>query len=35
MLIFKAMLYSGDGQSMETPTFALNPTDGQDLIEKV
>jgi hypothetical protein len=34
MLIFKAMLYSGDGQSMETPTFALNPTDGQDLIEK-
>lgn len=34
MLIFKAMLYSGDGRSIDTPTFALNPTDGQELIKK-
>jgi len=34
-LIFKAMIYSGDGTSIDTPMFALNPSDGQDFIKKV
>jgi len=34
MLIFKAMIYSGDGKSIDTPSFALNPSDGQELIRK-
>lgn len=33
-MIFKAMIYSGDGKSIETPMFALNPADGQDFIRK-
>jgi hypothetical protein len=32
--IFKAMYFSGDGKSKETPTFALGPADGQDYIHK-
>jgi hypothetical protein len=32
--IFKAMYFSGDGKSKETPTFALGPADGQDYIYK-
>jgi len=32
--IFKAMYYSGDGKTPETPTFALGPADGQDYIHK-
>lgn len=32
--IFKAMFYSGDSKSIETPAFALNPSDGQDFIKK-
>lgn len=33
-MIFKAMIYSGDGKSTDTPMFALNPSDGQDFIRK-
>ena len=32
--IFKAMNFSGDGKTKETPTFSLGPTDGQDYINK-
>jgi len=32
--IFKAMYFSGNGKSQETPTFALGPADGQDYIYK-
>lgn len=32
--IFRAMYFSGDGKSKETPTFALGPADGQDYIYK-
>jgi len=32
--IFKAMYFSGDGKTKETPTFALGPADGQDYIRK-
>ena len=32
--IFRAMYFSGNGQSPETPTFALGPADGQDYIRK-
>jgi hypothetical protein len=32
--ILKAMNFSGDGSSKETPTFALGPADGQDYIYK-
>lgn len=32
--IFKAMYFSGDGKSPETPAFALGPSDGQDFIYK-
>lgn len=32
--IFKAMYFSGDGKTTETPTFALGPADGQDYIRK-
>lgn len=32
--IFKAMYFSGDGKSKETPTFALGPADGQDYMYK-
>ncbi len=32
--IFKAMFYSGDSKSIDTPAFALNPSDGQDFIKK-
>lgn len=32
--IFKAMYFSGDGKTTETPTFALGPADGQDYIKK-
>lgn len=32
--IFKAMSFSGNGKSPETPTFALGPADGQDYIRK-
>ena len=32
--IFKAMNFSGDGKSTETPSFALGPADGQDYIHK-
>lgn len=32
--IFKAMTFSGNGKSPETPTFALGPADGQDYIYK-
>ena len=32
--IFKAMYFSGDGKTTETPTFALGPADGQDYIYK-
>lgn len=32
--IFEAMYYSGDGKTIETPTFALGPADGQDYIYK-
>ena len=32
--IFKAMYFSGDGRTKETPTFALGPADGQDYILK-
>ncbi len=32
--IFKAMYFSGDGKTKETPTFALGPADGQDYIYK-
>jgi len=31
--IFKAMYFSGDGKTKETPTFALGPADGQDYIK--
>lgn len=33
-MIFKAMYFSGDGQSQETASFALGPADGQDYIYK-
>jgi hypothetical protein len=33
-IIFKAMNFSGNGKSPETPTFALGPADGQDYIYK-
>jgi tetratricopeptide (TPR) repeat protein len=33
--IFKAMSFSGNGKTRETPTFALGPADGQDYIYKV
>lgn len=33
-MIFKAMIYSGDGKSIDNPMFALNPSDGQDFIRK-
>lgn len=33
-MIFKAMIYSGDGKSIDSPMFALNPSDGQDFIRK-
>ncbi|MBV2166738.1 MAG: DUF4919 domain-containing protein [Kaistella sp.] len=33
-MIFKAMYYSGNAKSIETPAFALNPSDGQDFITK-
>jgi hypothetical protein len=33
--IFKAMYFSGDGKTTETPTFALGPADGQDYIYKL
>lgn len=33
-IIFKAMIYSGDGKSIDIPMFALNPSDGQDFIRK-
>lgn len=33
-MIFKAIIYSGDGKSIDTPMFALNPSDGQDFIRK-
>jgi hypothetical protein len=32
--IFKAMYFSGDGRTKETPTFSLGPADGQDYILK-
>ena len=32
--VFKAMYFSGDGKTTETPTFALGPADGQDYIHK-
>jgi hypothetical protein len=32
--IFKAMYFSGNGITKETPTFALGPADGQDYINK-
>jgi hypothetical protein len=32
--IFKAMYFSGNGKSPQTPTFALGPADGQDYIYK-
>ncbi|MFM2386971.1 MAG: hypothetical protein RL660_1728 [Bacteroidota bacterium] len=32
--IFEAMYFSGNGQTKETPTFALGPADGQDYINK-
>lgn len=32
--IFSAMYFSGNGQSPDTPTFALGPADGQDYIRK-
>lgn len=34
VLIFKAMMFSGDGKSIDNPMFALNPADGQDFIRK-
>lgn len=33
-LIFNAMIYSGNGKSIDNPIFALNPSDGQDFIKK-
>ena len=32
--IFKAMYFSGDGKTIENPSFALGPSDGQDYIRK-
>jgi hypothetical protein len=32
--IFKAMKYSGNGQSLQSPIFALGPEDGQEYIIK-
>jgi hypothetical protein len=32
--IFKAMYFSGNGKTPETPTFALGPADGQDYLYK-
>jgi hypothetical protein len=32
--IFRAMNFSGDGKTSETPIFALGPADGQDYIRK-
>jgi len=32
--IFKAMYFSGNGKTKDTPTFALGPADGQDYIYK-
>jgi Domain of unknown function (DUF4919) len=32
--IFKAMAYSGNGKTKQTPMFALGPADGQDYIYK-
>jgi len=32
--IFKAMSFSGNGKSPDTPIFALGPADGQDYIRK-
>lgn len=32
--IFRAMRYSGDGKTTDTPMFALGPADGQDFIHK-
>ncbi len=33
--IFRAMRFSGDGKTTDTPIFALGPADGQDFIYKV
>jgi len=33
-MIFKAMLFTGDGLSIDHPILALNPSDGQDFIRK-
>lgn len=33
-IIFHAMAYSGQGFSPDEPTFALNPSDGQDYLRK-
>ncbi|MEJ5105061.1 DUF4919 domain-containing protein [Chryseobacterium sp. MYb328] len=33
-MIFRAMAYSGLGMDENNPTFALNPTDGQDFLKK-
>lgn len=32
--IFKAMKYSGDGKTKQSPIFALGPTDGEDYVYK-
>ena len=32
--IFEAMYFSGDGKTIETPIYALGPTDGQVYIKK-
>ncbi len=32
--IFKAMFYSGNGKTIDSPIFALGPADGQDYIRK-
>jgi Domain of unknown function (DUF4919) len=32
--IFKAMYFSGNGKTVENPTFSLGPSDGQDYIRK-
>lgn len=32
--ILKAMYFSGNGKTQETPIFALSPADGQDFIRK-
>lgn len=33
-MIFHAMAFSGKGLNEDEPTFALNPTDGQDFLRK-